>query len=639
MPRREGDEHGLFGELMQEAATISNPDAAPAFGEGQRPPGMLGEDFEAEIRIEQSVHLVGQLPTLVVGNWIAVLTGFLLTIEYNSWARLSYWLWILALTLPMAHNWHKLRSKPRPAQVSPRRIRVAAAYSLLLGFSWLATMPIFLPAMPMINQVSFLFGIIIVCTGAVASISALPHSALAYLVPMMSGVVLVSLFFGTMPYRPVAVVSGLLFVLLPGFLRQNWNTFRRNVAIAVELARVAEMQRQEVARRAAAEEELRTAKDAAERAAEEVRRAQKRLQSIIEALPLPVVVFRLSDARTVYANRWAAQLLHLDLQNLLARSSDDFFAEPGEKTLILETLRQGSTVVDRETILKRADGSHLPVKLSSILMEFEGEKAIMGVAEDITLRKQNEEQLELARRRAEEANLAKSRFLANMSHELRTPLNAVLGYTELMADGIYGELPPKAASVLARIQTNGQHLLGLINDVLDLSKMEAGQAELHLEPYEWGNIIHSVVSATESLAQSKSLELRTEIDPRLKTGVGDERRLTQVLLNLVGNALKFTDEGHVAIRAAASEDMFDVTITDTGPGIAEQDQARIFSEFQQVDDANTRKKGGTGLGLAISRRLVAMHGGTLSVRSELGKGAVFTIRVPFEATRQQEDVE
>jgi signal transduction histidine kinase/HAMP domain-containing protein/uncharacterized protein YdeI (YjbR/CyaY-like superfamily) len=228
-----------------------------------------------------------------------------------------------------------------------------------------------------------------------------------------------------------------------------------------------------------------------------------------------------------------------------------------------------------------------------------------------------------------QASEHKSQFLANMSHELRTPLNAILGYTELMVDGIYGELPPRAAGVLERVQNNGKHLLALINDVLDLAKIEAGQLTLTLEDYAMPDVVQSVVSATEGLASTKGLKFIADIMPGLPPGHGDARRLSQVLLNLVGNAVKFTDTGEVAIGATAENGNFVLTVRDTGPGVAPEDQDKIFGEFQQVDNSNTRKKGGTGLGLAISKRMVEMHGGTIVVESEVGHGATFRVTLPI----------
>ena len=228
----------------------------------------------------------------------------------------------------------------------------------------------------------------------------------------------------------------------------------------------------------------------------------------------------------------------------------------------------------------------------------------------------------------EVASQHKSQFLANMSHELRTPLNAILGYTELIADGIYGEVPQKLGEVLERVQASGRHLLGLINDVLDLSKIEAGQLTLASNDYSFHDVVQSVISGVESLAAEKQLKLSADLPADLPVGRGDERRITQVLMNLVGNAIKFTDTGEVAVRVTAPDGMFVTSVTDTGPGIPEDQQQRIFDEFQQVDSSSTRKKGGTGLGLAIAKRIVELHGGRIWVESLVGQGSTFSFSLP-----------
>jgi signal transduction histidine kinase len=187
--------------------------------------------------------------------------------------------------------------------------------------------------------------------------------------------------------------------------------------------------------------------------------------------------------------------------------------------------------------------------------------------------------------------------------------------------------------VLERVQANGKHLLGLINDVLDLSKIEAGQLLLSIQEYSLENIVQSVVSATESLAAAKKLPLKVELSDGIPIGHGDERRIAQVLLNLVGNAIKFTDQGEVRIAARAVNGRFSVAVADTGPGIPNAEQVRIFQEFHQVDSSNTKKKGGTGLGLAISKRIVELHGGRIWVDSEVGKGSTFHFELPVRAER------
>jgi signal transduction histidine kinase/putative methionine-R-sulfoxide reductase with GAF domain len=234
-------------------------------------------------------------------------------------------------------------------------------------------------------------------------------------------------------------------------------------------------------------------------------------------------------------------------------------------------------------------------------------------------------------RQLAEASQHKSQFLANMSHELRTPLNAILGYTELILDNIYGDTPEKMRGVLQRVESNGRHLLGLINDVLDLSKIEAGQLVLALTDYSFRNVVQTVFSAVEPLASEKKLAFKVEVAPDMPTGHGDERRLTQVLLNLVGNAIKFTDVGEVVIKASQTDGSFNVAVCDTGPGISASDQAKLFQEFQQADNSITRKKGGTGLGLAISKRIVEMHGGKIWLESTVGRGSTFLFTIPVTA--------
>ena len=282
--------------------------------------------------------------------------------------------------------------------------------------------------------------------------------------------------------------------------------------------------------------------------------------------------------------------------------------------------------------------------LFQLLLAFQ---AFRQARELIQKRRQIEEQseqivaqnaaLEQAMRRAEEArqameaaNLAKSRFLANMSHELRTPLNAVIGYTELILDGTYGDVPERVRGTLSRVERSGRSLLGLINEVLDLSKIEAGQLKLAVAGFSLPETINAAITSLESLAREKGLKLGARIAPDLPEATGDERRVTQVLVNLLGNAIKFTDAGEVEVEAKLEKDAFLVTVRDTGPGVAPGFRDRIFEEFQQADTSTTRPKGGAGLGLAISKRIVELHGGTLSlVHSEVGRGSTFGFTLPL----------
>ena len=238
-------------------------------------------------------------------------------------------------------------------------------------------------------------------------------------------------------------------------------------------------------------------------------------------------------------------------------------------------------------------------------------------------------------RELEISNAHRTQFFANMSHELRTPLNAVLGYAELLSDGLYGAMPDRAIGVLQRVESNGKHLLGLINDVLDLTKIEAGALNLNLADYSMQAVVDGAVATTESLAKAKGLAFGATIEPNLPVGRGDDRRLSQVLLNFIGNAIKFTDHGSVTVDVAVVGDCFKVAVRDTGPGISAENQVRIFDEFQQVDDPKLRKAAGTGLGLSIARRLLAMHGGRIELQSSLGEGASFAMVLPVRVDEQR----
>jgi len=263
-------------------------------------------------------------------------------------------------------------------------------------------------------------------------------------------------------------------------------------------------------------------------------------------------------------------------------------------------------------------------------------------------------QLEETNRELMRASRHKSEFLANMSHELRTPLNAILGFTELIIDGVYGKIPDELRESIEDIHINGRHLLRLINDVLDLSKIEAGQMRLNLSECSIQSLIDSTISATRSLAAEKRLELVSRVETGLPPALGDSKRITQVLMNLVGNAIKFTPGGGSVtvtakcVRSAKCEvrsatesssdpaprtphhsDLIEIAVADTGIGIPTEELKSIFGEFRQVDSSITREYGGSGLGLSIAKRLVEMHEGSIWAESQVGKGSIFYFRIPL----------
>jgi len=307
----------------------------------------------------------------------------------------------------------------------------------------------------------------------------------------------------------------------------------------------------------------------------------------------------------------------------------DIIRQAGFRALLAVPLLRSDQIIGA-LVVRRKEPGEFPEHIVKLLQTF-ADQSVLTIQNARLFR-----EIEEKSRQLEQASQHKSQFLANMSHELRTPLNAILGYTELMADGAYGEPSEKMMGILKRLEANGRHLLGLINDVLDLSKIEAGQLELELSEYSVQDIAQTVRSTLEPLASDKKLVFKLEMGPQLPAGRGDGRRLTQVLINLVGNAIKFTDAGEVAIKAEANNGSFHVSVHDTGPGIPTADQAKLFQEFQQADNTITRKKGGTGLGLAISKRIIEMHGGKIWVESKLGQGSTFAFTLPVVVERQAE---
>jgi len=309
----------------------------------------------------------------------------------------------------------------------------------------------------------------------------------------------------------------------------------------------------------------------------------------------------------------------------------DVLARTGFYSLLAVPLLREDHIVGGLAVLRKSPGA-FSSSVIELLRTFATQSAL-AIQNARLFREIGEkgQQLEIASKH-------KSQFLANMSHELRTPLNAILGYTELILDEIYGEVPEPLRDVLERVQQSGRHLLDLINDVLDISKMEAGQLTLSLNDYSMAEVVYTVSTAVESLTTEKGLALKVDLASDLPQGKGDERRLAQVLLNLVGNAIKFTEAGEVQIQVTAMDGAFTVAVTDTGSGIAEAHQQTIFEEFQQADSSSTRLKGGTGLGLAIVKRIVEMHGGRVWVESSLGKGSTFWFTLPVRVEPHKETV-
>jgi len=254
------------------------------------------------------------------------------------------------------------------------------------------------------------------------------------------------------------------------------------------------------------------------------------------------------------------------------------------------------------------------------------------VSRDITERKRIEQALHEKNIELQNAAESKNRFLANMSHELRTPLNGIIGFAEFLADGKPGQLNPKQKEYLDDILSSGRHLLQLINDVLDLAKVEANKMDLHPEKFSLAKAIEGVCAVAKPIAQNKAIEIGIEVAPELGDVVLDQQKFKQVLYNLVSNAIKFTDDGgQVEVRATPHDErLFKLTVRDTGIGIRAEDLSRLFTEFEQLESGTSRRYEGTGLGLALTRKIVELQGGTIGVESEVGRGSTFSVILPRE---------
>lgn len=251
--------------------------------------------------------------------------------------------------------------------------------------------------------------------------------------------------------------------------------------------------------------------------------------------------------------------------------------------------------------------------------------------------KERTNELEEANLRLRKADRLKSEFLANMSHELRTPLNSILGFAELLKEKAFGPLTDQQLQYLNNIANSGKHLLELINDILDLAKVDAGKIELHPEPFSVVQLIDEIHAIVRSIAKKKNIQVNREISPELQTITVDHSRFKQIMYNLLSNALKFTPEnGTVTIYVQSSKELVEFAVQDTGIGIALEDHDRIFNEFEQVDGSRARKYEGTGLGLALTKRLVELHGGKIWIESELGKGSKFIFTIPIKNFIQDE---
>jgi PAS domain S-box-containing protein len=361
----------------------------------------------------------------------------------------------------------------------------------------------------------------------------------------------------------------------------------------------------------------------------ELKSREALLRLMFENNPVPMWLVDLESFRFLDVNEAAIAHYGYSRQQFLGMELLDIFA-PSEHESYRQALNGwNQQEYQGERVWKhlKADGSEIHVRPYVQVIDHQGRPAMLAAQFDVTVRQRAEEAMAEARDQAERANRAKSEFLANMSHEIRTPLNGVTGVAQVLSRT---RLAPEQQEMVKIIEQSALTLERLLSDVLDLARVESGRIEIQNEPFHLGDAVRATAALSELRAQEKDVAFKLEIDPRAEGQFeGDSGRLKQILFNLLSNALKFTTEGHVALRVTAERELFRFEVEDTGVGFDPCVKEKLFTRFEQEDGSITRRFGGTGLGLAISRELAGLMGGRMDAESVPGEGATFILELPL----------
>ncbi|HTX59102.1 MAG TPA: ATP-binding protein [Verrucomicrobiae bacterium] len=365
--------------------------------------------------------------------------------------------------------------------------------------------------------------------------------------------------------------------------------------------------------------------------------AFERFRGLLESAPDAMMIVD-REGRILLANAQSDQLFGYDADELRELRVEDLIPErlrgihPGHRREFFLSPRVRPMGADLELLGMRKDGSEFPVEISLGPIETEDGTVVSVAIRDTSDRRRIQQALREKNVELERASLAKDRFLAGMSHELRTPLNAIIGFTGTLLMQLPGPLTQEQEEQLRIVQSSARHLLSLINDILDLAKIESGKVDLHFEPVHVGEVVNEVAMALRSLAHERGLGLGVTVPDAASLLNTDRRALRQILINLTNNAIKYTESGSVHIDVAETRregrDALDFSVVDTGVGIDDEARERIFEAFVQLDQSTTRRFDGAGLGLYLSRQLAHLLGGELSLASEPGKGTTFTLSLP-----------